>query len=41
MNYYEFLRIKKERYKNKNFLIIDGEKYIYENLLSYSEELGK
>ncbi|WP_236733083.1 hypothetical protein [Clostridioides difficile] len=27
MNYYELLRIKKERHKNKNFLIIDGEKY--------------
>ncbi|MGO0807239.1 hypothetical protein ACTPEF_25400, partial [Clostridioides difficile] len=37
MNYYELLRIKKERHKNKNFLIIDGEKYTYENLLSYSE----
>lgn len=41
MNYYELLRIKKERHKNKNFLIIDGEKYTYENILSYSEELGK
>lgn len=41
MNYYELLRIKKDRDKNKNFLIIDGEKYTYENILSYSEELGK
>lgn len=41
MNYYELLRIKKERHKNKNFLIIDGEKYTYENILSYSEQLGK
>ncbi|MBJ9834720.1 AMP-binding protein, partial [Clostridioides difficile] len=41
MNYYELLRIKSDRHKNKNFLIIDGEKYTYENILSYSEEIGK
>lgn len=41
MNYYELLKIKKNIYKNKDFLIIDGEKYTYENVLSDSEELGK
>lgn len=41
MNYYELLKIKKNIHKNKDFLIIDGEKYTYENVLSDSEELGK
>lgn len=41
MNYYELLKIKKKIHKNKDFLIIDGEKYTYENVLSDSEELGK
>ncbi|MFL8675298.1 AMP-binding protein [Clostridioides sp. GD02404] len=41
MNYYELLKIKRDSDKNKDFLIIDGEKHTYENMLSYSEELGK
>ncbi|MCC0716441.1 AMP-binding protein [Clostridioides sp. ES-S-0077-01] len=41
MNYYELLRIKRDRHKNKDFLIVDGEKHTYENILNDSEELGK
>lgn len=41
MNYYELLKAKRNTYKDKDFLIIDGEKYTYDNILRYSEEIGR